>query len=39
METIKKRLKVFENLNMPVVEHYSLKGKVHKVLSHALILD
>ncbi|XP_078167506.1 UMP-CMP kinase 2-like isoform X2 [Carex rostrata] len=31
LETIKKRLKVFENLNMPVVEHYSSKGKVHKI--------
>ncbi|KAJ4747290.1 UMP-CMP kinase [Rhynchospora pubera] len=31
METIRKRLKVFEDLNMPVVEHYSSKGKVHKI--------
>ena len=31
METIKKRLKVFESLNIPVVEYYSSRGKVHKV--------
>ena len=31
METIKKRLKVFESLNISVVEYYSSRGKVHKV--------
>ncbi|KAJ3679806.1 hypothetical protein LUZ60_016084 [Juncus effusus] len=31
LETLKKRLKVFENLNMPVVNHYSSKGKVFKI--------
>nr|CAB3480650.1 unnamed protein product [Digitaria exilis] len=30
IETIKKRLKVFENLNIPVVDYYSSRGKVHK---------
>ncbi|GJN38313.1 hypothetical protein PR202_gb27343 [Eleusine coracana subsp. coracana] len=32
IETIKKRLKVFESLNIPVVDYYSSKGKVHKVI-------
>ncbi|XP_066345077.1 UMP-CMP kinase 2-like isoform X1 [Miscanthus floridulus] len=31
METIKKRLKVFESLNIAVVEYYSSRGKVHKI--------
>ncbi|TVU06845.1 hypothetical protein EJB05_46881, partial [Eragrostis curvula] len=31
IETIKKRLKVFESLNIPVVDYYSSKGKVHKI--------
>uniref|UniRef100_A0ACD5Z0Y4 Uncharacterized protein n=2 Tax=Avena sativa TaxID=4498 RepID=A0ACD5Z0Y4_AVESA len=31
IETIKKRLKVFESLNMPVVNYYSSKGKAHKI--------
>ncbi|KAF0893248.1 hypothetical protein E2562_023500 [Oryza meyeriana var. granulata] len=31
IETIKKRLKVFENLNIPVVDYYSSRGKVHKI--------
>uniref|UniRef100_A0A453ABB3 adenylate kinase n=1 Tax=Aegilops tauschii subsp. strangulata TaxID=200361 RepID=A0A453ABB3_AEGTS len=30
IETIKKRLKVFESLNLPVVEYYSSRGKAHK---------
>ncbi|GJN11952.1 hypothetical protein PR202_ga30192 [Eleusine coracana subsp. coracana] len=32
IETIKKRLKVFESLNIPVVDYYSSKGKLHKVI-------
>ncbi|KAM3393146.1 hypothetical protein ACQJBY_014015 [Aegilops geniculata] len=31
IETIKKRLKVFESLNLPVVEYYSKRGKAHKI--------
>uniref|UniRef100_M8BB96 adenylate kinase n=1 Tax=Aegilops tauschii TaxID=37682 RepID=M8BB96_AEGTA len=31
IETIKKRLKVFESLNLPVVEYYSSRGKAHKI--------
>lgn len=31
METIKKRLKVFEALNLPVINYYSKKGKVFKI--------
>ncbi|KAK3145369.1 hypothetical protein QOZ80_4AG0328100 [Eleusine coracana subsp. coracana] len=31
IETIKKRLKVFESLNIPVVDYYSSKGKLHKI--------
>ncbi|XP_020260732.1 UMP-CMP kinase-like [Asparagus officinalis] len=31
IETVKKRLKVFNELNLPVINHYSGKGKVHKV--------
>ncbi|MED6167268.1 hypothetical protein PIB30_001164 [Stylosanthes scabra] len=31
IETIKKRLKVFEALNLPVVDYYEKKGKVHRI--------
>ncbi|KAE9620161.1 putative UMP/CMP kinase [Lupinus albus] len=31
IDTIKKRLKVFEALNRPVIDHYATKGKVHKI--------
>ncbi|BAS87534.1 uMP-CMP kinase 2 isoform 2 [Oryza sativa Japonica Group] len=31
IETIKKRLKVFESLNIPVVDYYTSRGKVHKI--------
>ncbi|XP_020522594.1 uncharacterized protein LOC18433797 isoform X3 [Amborella trichopoda] len=31
IETIKKRLKVFRKLNLPVINHYSARGKVHKI--------
>ncbi|XP_041002750.1 UMP-CMP kinase isoform X1 [Juglans microcarpa x Juglans regia] len=31
IDTIKKRLKVFEALNLPVVNHYAKKGKLHKI--------
>ncbi|KAL6650207.1 hypothetical protein ACP70R_009132 [Stipagrostis hirtigluma subsp. patula] len=31
IETIKKRLEVFESLNIPVVDYYSSRGKVHKI--------
>lgn len=31
IETIKKRLKVFAGLNLPVVKYYSEKGKLYKV--------
>ncbi|KAL5728157.1 hypothetical protein ACHQM5_001272 [Ranunculus cassubicifolius] len=31
IQTIKKRLKTFETLNLPVVDHYSKRGKVHKI--------
>ncbi|GAU44300.1 hypothetical protein TSUD_267950 [Trifolium subterraneum] len=30
IETIKKRLKVFEALNLPVVDHYEKRGKLHR---------
>ncbi|KAJ6832192.1 UMP-CMP kinase-like [Iris pallida] len=31
IETVKKRLKVFSKLNLPVVNYYSGRGKVHKI--------
>lgn len=31
IETVKKRLKVFSKLNLPVVNYYSERGKVHKI--------
>ncbi|KAF8412398.1 hypothetical protein HHK36_000361 [Tetracentron sinense] len=31
LDTIKKRLKVFAALNLPVINYYSEKGKVHKI--------
>jgi len=31
IETIKKRLKVFESLNIPVIDYYSSRGKVRKI--------
>ncbi|KAF5207133.1 Ump-cmp kinase [Thalictrum thalictroides] len=31
IDTIKKRLKVFAALNLPVIKHYSERGKVHKI--------
>lgn len=39
IETIKKRLKVFEELNLPVINYYSEKGKVFKVYIQGLKLD
>ncbi|CAI0404399.1 unnamed protein product, partial [Linum tenue] len=31
IDTIKKRLKVFETLSLPVIDYYSKKGKLHKI--------
>lgn len=31
LETIKKRLKVFEALNLPVISHYAEKGNLYKI--------
>ncbi|XP_058763222.1 UMP-CMP kinase-like isoform X2 [Vicia villosa] len=31
IETMKKRLKIFEALNLPVVDYYAKKGKLHKI--------
>ncbi|KAJ4828416.1 Pentatricopeptide repeat-containing protein, chloroplastic, partial [Turnera subulata] len=31
IDTVKKRLKVFEALNRPVIEYYSKKGKLHTI--------
>ncbi|EPS67840.1 adenylate kinase [Genlisea aurea] len=31
MDTVKKRLRVFSELNLPVIEHYSIKGKLRKI--------
>ncbi|CAL1405179.1 unnamed protein product [Linum trigynum] len=31
IDTVKKRLKVFKTLSLPVVEYYSKKGKLHKI--------
>lgn len=31
MDTIVKRLKTFESLNLPVINHYSQKGKLHTI--------
>ncbi|XP_061340737.1 UMP-CMP kinase [Gastrolobium bilobum] len=31
IDTIKKRLKVFEALNLPVVDYYAKKGKLHRI--------
>lgn len=39
IETIKKRLKVFEELNLPVINYYSEKGKVFKVYIQGLKLN
>ncbi|KAG0460778.1 hypothetical protein HPP92_021075 [Vanilla planifolia] len=33
IDTIKKRLKIFNKLNLPVIDYYSSKGKVHKVIA------
>ncbi|KAJ6339316.1 hypothetical protein OIU77_007305 [Salix suchowensis] len=30
IDTVKKRLKVFEILNLPVIDYYSKRGKLHK---------
>lgn len=32
IDTIKKRLYVFKALNLPVVDYYSKKGKLHTVI-------
>ncbi|KAK6936334.1 hypothetical protein RJ641_033364, partial [Dillenia turbinata] len=32
IDTIKKRLKVFKSLNLPVINYYSQKGKLYKLL-------
>ncbi|KAI3918302.1 hypothetical protein MKX01_041622 [Papaver californicum] len=32
IDTLKKRLKIFESLNLPVINYYSAKGKVHKLI-------
>lgn len=32
IDTIKKRLKVFESLNLPVIDHYAKRGKLHRVI-------
>ncbi|XP_051137826.1 UMP-CMP kinase [Andrographis paniculata] len=31
IDTVKERLKVFSELNLPVIKHYSAKGKLHKI--------
>ncbi|XP_028797332.1 UMP-CMP kinase isoform X2 [Neltuma alba] len=31
IDTVRKRLKVFEELNLPVIEHYAKRGKLHKI--------
>ncbi|KAL9163508.1 hypothetical protein ABFS82_06G045000 [Erythranthe guttata] len=31
LDTVKERLKVFTKLNLPVIEHYSKKGKLYKI--------
>ncbi|XP_004506608.1 UMP-CMP kinase-like isoform X2 [Cicer arietinum] len=31
IDTIKKRLKVFESLNLPVIDYYAKKGKLHRI--------
>ncbi|CAK7337068.1 unnamed protein product [Dovyalis caffra] len=31
IDTVKKRLKVFENLNLPVIDYYSKRGKLHRI--------
>ncbi|CAL1371540.1 unnamed protein product [Linum trigynum] len=31
IDTVKKRLKVFETLSLPVIDYYSKKGKLHKI--------
>ena len=37
-ETIRKRLKIFQEATLPVIEHYDALGKVAKVTRNALIL-
>lgn len=37
-ETIRKRLKIFQEATLPVIEHYNGLGKVAKVTRNALIL-
>ncbi|KAI3872239.1 hypothetical protein MKW98_011731 [Papaver atlanticum] len=31
IDTLKKRLKIYESLNLPVINYYLAKGKVHKI--------
>lgn len=31
IDTVKKRLKVFEILNLPVIDYYSKRGKLRKI--------
>ncbi|KAM2975650.1 hypothetical protein FF1_001790 [Malus domestica] len=31
IDTIKKRLEIFDELNWPVINHYSMTGKLHKI--------
>lgn len=31
IDTIKKRLKVFEALNLPVIDHYARRGRLHRI--------
>ncbi|KAG6472525.1 hypothetical protein ZIOFF_069991 [Zingiber officinale] len=33
IDTIKKRLESFKKLSLPVIDHYTAKGKVYKVIS------
>lgn len=39
IETVKKRLKMFSKHNLPVVDYYSGKGKVYKVLWYVFYLN
>lgn len=37
IDTIKNRLKVFESLNLPVIDYYAKKGKLYRVTLFSFI--
>lgn len=37
IDTIKNRLKVFESLNLPVIDYYAKKGKLYRVTLYSFV--